>query len=110
MVVERPLKEKPTSLPAPGRGGSALKRLRSSLRAAGAIGPGVKKKKNFNRMPNEAGRNEMREKLKVVREEMNPFEIKTTKVKFDVLGRKVKGVKGRPGVTKQVGDDNVGAI
>ena len=37
----------------------------------------------------------------------NPFELRETKTKHEVIGRTVKGVKGRPGLMKRVGNENV---
>lgn len=51
------------------------------------------------------------DKLASIREEFNPFEVKKTKTKFEVSGReKQKGVTGRPGLSKQVGEDTVGTM
>ncbi|RUP49341.1 nucleolar protein 14 [Jimgerdemannia flammicorona] len=90
---------------------SALKRLKSSLKAAGAIGPGSRastsKKDRKKGKPNDAAnRNDVARKLDAIKHQMNPFEMKTTHTKFDILGRRVKGSVGRPTLTKQVGDDN----
>ncbi|RUS33770.1 Nop14-like family-domain-containing protein, partial [Jimgerdemannia flammicorona] len=91
---------------------SALKRLKSSLKAAGAIGPGSRastsKKDRKKGKPNDAAnRNDVARKLDAIKHQMNPFEMKTTHTKFDILGRRVKGSVGRPTLTKQVGDDNM---
>ena len=94
-----------------GSGGSALKRLRKSLTAAGVVGQQAKasrSKKNRKRgLPTEVGKNSTSDKLSVIRDEFNPFEIKTERTKFDVLNRKVKGTGGKPALNKQVGEENV---
>lgn len=53
------------------------------------------------------GKNSTADKLKVIRDEFNPFEIKQQRTKFDVMGRKVKGVGGKPALNKQIGEENV---
>ncbi|KAI8141258.1 nucleolar protein 14 [Fennellomyces sp. T-0311] len=93
-----------------GSGGSALKRLKKSLSAAGVVGQQSKasrSKKNRKRgLPSEAGKNSTAEKLSVIRDEYNPFEIKSNRTKFDVIGRKVKGTGGKPALNKQIGEEN----
>ncbi|KAF3927367.1 hypothetical protein ABW21_db0204158 [Orbilia brochopaga] len=90
---------------------SQLKRLRESLKNAGVIGQPQKSKKAKKRArQNKSGNDAKLSKeaaLQSIREEFNPFEIKKTKEKFSVTGgRKVKGTVGRPGVSKQIGEDN----
>jgi Nop14-like family len=93
------------------KGGSALKRLKNSLKTAGIIGQTSRastSKKNKKRgNPSEVGKHDRAEKLNLIKGEMNPFEMKVTNTKFEVLGRKVKGAVGKPALTKQVGEDNV---
>jgi nucleolar protein 14 len=93
------------------KGGSALKRLKNSLKTAGIIGQASRastsKKNKKKGNPSEVGKHDRTEKLNLIKGEMNPFEMKVTSTKFDVLGRKVKGVVGKPALTKQVGEDNV---
>lgn len=88
---------------------SQLKRLRASLHAAGVIGN--QKQKNCKKRNGKTGsdaRVNKHVKLQSIREEFNPFEIKTTRVKYDVAGRtKIKGSQGRPGVSKQIGEEAV---
>ncbi|KAK6332832.1 nucleolar complex protein 14 [Orbilia brochopaga] len=90
---------------------SQLKRLRESLKNAGVIGQPQKSKKAKKRArQNKSGNDAKLSKeaaLQSIREEFNPFEIKKTKEKFSVTGgRKVKGTVGRPGISKQAGEDN----
>ncbi|KAJ2963022.1 hypothetical protein NQZ79_g2018 [Umbelopsis isabellina] len=96
--------------PSREKGGSALKRLKNSLKTAGLIGPGSRastSKKNKKRgNPTEVGKHDRADKLSLIKGEMNPFEMKVTNTKFDILGRKVKGAVGKPALTKQVGEDN----
>ena len=94
-----------------GSGGSALKRLKKSLSAAGVVGQQSKasrSKKNRKRgLPSEVGKNSTSEKLSVIRDEYNPFEIKSNNTKFEVIGRKIKGTGGKPALNKQIGEENV---
>ncbi|EWC45217.1 hypothetical protein DRE_05944 [Drechslerella stenobrocha 248] len=90
---------------------SQLKRLRESLKNAGVIGQPQKSKKAKKRARQNKSGNDARlsreAALESIREEFNPFEIKKTKEKFDVVGgRKVKGTVGKPGVSKQIGEEN----
>ena len=79
--------------------------------AAGVVGPQKSKKDKKKAAQNGTtaqGRIEKHVKLQNIREEFNPFELKTNRVKHDVSGRKnVKGAQGRPGLSKQVGEDHV---
>jgi nucleolar protein 14 len=97
---------------------SQLKRLKASLREQGIVGPQKskkQKKKNAQSGVNNEKRVQRTQALNGIREQFNPFEVKTfTKgPKFDVTssrtlsGRVSKGVKGRPGVTKGLGEENV---
>ncbi|KAI9289340.1 nucleolar protein 14 [Umbelopsis sp. AD052] len=92
------------------KGGSALKRLKNSLKTAGIIGQtsraSLSKKDKKRGNPSEVGKHDRAEKLNLIKGEMNPFEMKVTNTKFEVLGRKVKGAVGKPALTKQVGEDN----
>ncbi|RUS21119.1 nucleolar protein 14 [Endogone sp. FLAS-F59071] len=86
---------------------SALKRLKTSLKTAGIVGPSSRastsKKDRKKGNPKHA---DVTRKLDIIKQQLNPFEVKTTRLKFDVLGRRVKGSVGKPGLTKQVGEDN----
>ncbi|CAG8556427.1 17304_t:CDS:10 [Acaulospora colombiana] len=87
-------------------GGSALKRLKTSLKEAGIIGStsrkNVSKRQKKKGNPKEVGKNDTKTKIDHINK-TNPFELKITKTKHDVLGRKVKGVQGRPGLKRQIG-------
>ncbi|KAI7870935.1 nucleolar protein 14 [Spinellus fusiger] len=101
----------PSSVQQPkGSGGSALKRLRNSLRSAGIVGQQSKasrsKKDRKKGIPSEVGKNNADDKLKLIRGEFNPFEIKVNRTKFQVVGRTVKGTSGKPTLSKQIGEDN----
>lgn len=93
-------------------GESQLKRLKASLRAAGITGQ-QKPKKASTKAKQSSGKNNSRldrnVALQSIREEFNPFEVKTTREKHDISGRgRIKGAQGRPGLSKQIGEDNVG--
>ncbi|KAI8971398.1 nucleolar protein 14 [Pilobolus umbonatus] len=93
-----------------GGGGSALKRLKKSLQTAGIIGQTSKasrsKKDRKKGLPTEVGKNKDDRKLNVIRGEFNPFEKKVQNTKFEILGRKMKGVSGKPTLSKQIGEEN----
>ncbi|KAI7887814.1 nucleolar protein 14 [Mucor mucedo] len=93
-----------------GSGGSALKRLKKTLQAAGVVGQTSKasrsKKDRKRGAPTEVGRNDSDKKLSLIRGEFNPFEHKIQKTKFEILGRKMKGTSGKPNLSKQVGEEN----
>ncbi|KAL3419228.1 Nop14-like family protein [Phlyctema vagabunda] len=96
---------------------SQLKRLKASLREQGIVGP-QKSKKQKKQNAQSGANNEKRVQRNValtgIREQFNPFEVKTSArgPKFDVTsnktiaGRVTKSVKGRPGVTKGLGEEN----
>lgn len=97
---------------------SQLKRLKASLREQGIVGPQKSKKQKKQNAQN-GGDKEKRvartTALNGIREQFNPFEVKTFSKppKFEVTsnktisGRISKGVKGRPGVAKGLGEENV---
>ena len=89
-------------------GESQLKRLKARLKANGLIGQtNSKSKKQSKRVPALA-RTDKDEIIRNIREEFNPFEIKTTRQKHaDILGRKVQGATGRPGLSKQTDEEVV---
>lgn len=96
---------------------SQLKRLKSSLRENGIVGPQKSKKQKRQATKNgsfEAGRVQRNTALQHIRERFNPFEIKgPTRDKYDFTsnktlgGRVAKGVVGRPGVTRGLGEEKV---
>lgn len=96
---------------------SQLKRLKSSLRENGIVGPQKSKKQKKQANKDESfkeGRIQRNSALQHIREQFNPFEIKAparNKYEFTnnktVGGRVTKGVVGRPGVTKGLGEEKV---
>ncbi|KAJ1966840.1 nucleolar complex protein 14, partial [Dimargaris verticillata] len=102
-----------------GSNQSALKRMRASLQTAGVLAgsqPRKGSKKYQKRLaklarenPEQLVRNakERHEKLDAISTLYNPFDIKTNKpLKVKAVGRKVKGVRGAPTLSKQVGLEN----
>ncbi|RHZ78671.1 hypothetical protein Glove_158g41 [Diversispora epigaea] len=89
------------------KGGSALKRLKTTLKEVGVIGPtsrsSTSKKQRKRGAPIESGKNDIKTKLNQLNDKINPFEMKVTRMKHDVLGKRVKGVQGRPGLNRQIG-------
>jgi len=93
---------------------SQLKRLKASLRAAGITGQ-QKSKRAAKTQRQSATRSDSRldrnATLQTIREEFNSFEVKVTREKHAVIGRgKVKGAQGRPGLSKQIGEENVRSV
>ena len=94
---------------------SQLKRLKTSLRDQGVVGPQKSKKQK-----KEAGKSGISKDKRIrrdvalqgIREQFNPFEVKVasrgSKFQFANAGtRSSDGVVGRPGVTKGLGEENV---
>lgn len=87
---------------------SQLKRLKASLRTAGITRQQKSKKSAKKSATKNDSRLDRNVALQSIREEFNPFEVKTNRVKHNVLGRGVvKGAQGRPGLSKQIGEENV---
>lgn len=97
---------------------SQLKRLKASLREQGIVGPQQSKKQKKQNSKNGAIKDKRVQRnvaLQGIRDQFNPFEVKAPVRgnKFDVTnsktigGRVTKGVKGRPGVTKGLGEETV---
>jgi nucleolar protein 14 len=98
---------------------SQLKRLKTSLREQGIVGPQKskkQKKQNLQSGANIEKRIQRTAALNGIREKFNPFEFKTLArgPKFDVTSNRTvgggvgKGGKARPGVTKGLGEETVG--
>lgn len=99
---------------------SQLKRLKASLREQGIVGPQKSKKQKKQIAQNSSNNNDKRVNrnaaLTGIREQFNPFEVKSSArgPKFDVTsnktmsGRITKSVKGRPGMKKGLGEEAVG--
>lgn len=99
--------------------GSQLKRLKSSLREQGIVGPQKSKKQRRQLAQDERARNEKRLQrgvvLEGIREQFNPFDLKHAArgPKFDVTtnkpptARAAKGILGNPGQAKAASEERV---
>ncbi|KAI0508376.1 nucleolar protein 14 [Xylaria bambusicola] len=94
--------------------GSQLKRLKASLREQGVIGPQQSKKQRRKAAQNgKVNTNKRAAALENIRDEFNPFDFKHNArgPKFQVtsnrptLGDAAKGITGRPGDAKAVGEE-----
>lgn len=95
---------------------SQLKRLKTSLREQGVVGPQKSKKQRKQASKNgtlKDSRVQRNAALQGIREQFNPFEVKApsrSKHEFvsnrTVGGRVEKGAISRPGVTKSLGEEN----
>jgi nucleolar protein 14 len=89
---------------------SQLSQLKSALNSAGLRGqpPQSKKRKRTGRAEDtEREKKAKAARLEDIRRKLNPFDEKATKLKHDVLGRKLKGVVGKPAKSKQTGIEQV---
>jgi nucleolar protein 14 len=85
--------------------GSQLSQLKSALSQAGITPQRGKKRKRSNALDPE--KEKMASKLSGIHQKLNPFDVKVTKLKHDVGGRKLKGVTGRPARSKEAGLEQV---
>ncbi|KAF9514135.1 hypothetical protein BS47DRAFT_1343462 [Hydnum rufescens UP504] len=89
--------------------GSQLTQLKSALSQAGLSrqsqpgGSGKKRKRTVAVRDSAAEKEKKVHKLDEINRKLNPFDVKVTKLKHDVGGRNVKGVVGRPALSKQAG-------
>jgi nucleolar protein 14 len=93
-------------------GGSQLKQLKAAISSSGINQKPSNSKKRKRGAHSEGDavlehREKRTEKLKAIHEKFNPFDIKVEKLKHDVGGRKVKGVMGKPSLSKQAGLEQV---
>jgi hypothetical protein len=88
--------------------GSQLTQLKSALSQAGVTHQpqnGQKKRKRAGYVDHD--KEKKAAKLNEIHQKLNPFDVKVTKLKHDVGGRKLKGVTGRPAKSKQAGLEQV---
>ena len=100
--------------------GSQLTQLKSSLSQAGLSrqsAPSSSNSKKRKRSGGSSGANgsvtekqDKARKLEEISRKLNPFDVKVTKLKMDVGGRKVKGVVGRPAASRQEGLEKVSSL
>ncbi|KAJ1308377.1 hypothetical protein OPQ81_004083 [Rhizoctonia solani] len=84
---------------------SQLKQLKSALSSAG-LNRNSQSQKNKKKRTGEGTAIEKAKKaakLEAIQRRLNPFDERVTRVKHDVGGRKLKGVVGRPAVSRQAG-------
>ncbi|TFK43882.1 nucleolar protein 14 [Crucibulum laeve] len=82
--------------------GSQLTQLKAALSQAGVTG-NQNGKKRKRTAPLEKEKEKRAAKLEEIHRRLNPFDVKVTKLKHDVGGRKLKGVTGKPAKAKQAG-------
>ena len=82
--------------------GSQLKRFKESL--SSIVKPGKPKRSRKQVSQKDPDRTD---KLKRIEEQFNVFDTKFTRSKHEVFGRKVKGKVGKPGASKEAGEQLV---
>ena len=87
--------------------GSQLSQLKSALSQAGLSKQPQNGKKRKRSVLDEKEKERKSAKLREIQQKMNPFDVKVTKVKHDVGGRKIIGTTGRPAQSKQAGIEQV---
>ena len=87
--------------------GSQLKQLKSALQQAGLTQQPQAGKKRKRAAPTERDKEKKAARLQDIQQKLNPFDVKVTKVKHDVGGRKITGTTGRPAQSKQAGIEQV---
>ncbi|TFY55351.1 hypothetical protein EVJ58_g8307 [Rhodofomes roseus] len=83
--------------------GSQLSQLKAALNQAGLSRPQQNGKKRKRTVMDEKDKEKKATKLNEIHQKMNPFDVKVTKLKHDVGGRKIIGTVGRPAQSKQAG-------
>lgn len=86
--------------------GSQLSQLKAALSHAGVTGPPNSKKRK-RAVSTEKDKEKKAAKLDEIQKRLNPFDVKVTKLKHDVGGRRLKGITGRPAQSKQAGLEQV---
>jgi nucleolar protein 14 len=86
--------------------GSQLSQLKSALSQAG-ISKTQNGKKRKRSHSIDQDKIKKAAKLQEIHKKLNPFDVKVTKLKHDVGGRKIKGSKGQPAQSKQAGIQQV---
>jgi nucleolar protein 14 len=87
--------------------GSQLSQLKSALSQAGISKAPQNGKKRKRSGSIDQDKIKKAAKLQEIHKKLNPFDIKVTKLKHDVGGRKIKGSKGQPAQSKQAGIQQV---
>ena len=84
--------------------GSQLAQLKAALSQAGVTSQS-KKRKRFDTPGQD--KEKRAAQLDEIQRRLNPFDVKVTKLKHDVVGRKLKGIRGNPARSKQAGIEQV---
>jgi nucleolar protein 14 len=87
--------------------GSQLTQLKSALSKAGVTGNQQNGKKRKRSGAVEKDKDKKAAKLQEIHQRLNPFDLKVTKLKHDIGGRKLKGTTGKPAQSKQAGIEQV---
>jgi Nop14-like family len=88
--------------------GSQLSQLKSALSQAGLSKQSQQPRRKRGRAQNEEKDNAKRAaRLLEIQQKLNPFDVKVTKLKHEVGGRKLRGVSGKPAQSKQAGIEAV---
>ncbi|KIJ69877.1 hypothetical protein HYDPIDRAFT_23036 [Hydnomerulius pinastri MD-312] len=83
--------------------GSQLSQLKSALSQAGINKHSQKGQKRKPSSSVDHDKVKKAAKLREIQHKLNPFDVKVTKLKHDVGGRRIKGTTGRPAQSKQAG-------
>lgn len=86
--------------------GSQLSQLKAALSQAG-IGKNQGKKRKRSAVPTEKDKAKKAARLNEIHRKLNPFDVKVTRLKHDVGGRKIKGVVGKPAQSRMAGIEQV---
>lgn len=89
--------------------GSQLSQLKSALAQAGISKASQHGKKRKRSGSVDQDKIKKAAKLQEIHQKLNPFDVKVTKLKHDIGGRKIKGTKGQPAHSKQAGIQQVRA-
>lgn len=84
------------------QGGSQLAQLKTALHSTGISregGSNARKRKRGS----DTSQQQRAARIEEITSKLNPFDLKVTKPKHDIAGKKVKGVMGRPAASKQMG-------
>lgn len=86
--------------------GSQLSQLKAALSHAGITGQNNSRKRKRS-VALEKDKEKRAVQLDEIQRRLNPFDVKVTKLKHYVGGRKLKGVTGKPAQSKQAGIEQV---
>ncbi len=90
--------------------GSQLSQLKSALSQAGISRQSQPARKRRRAQNEEKDNVKRAARLSDIQQKLNPFDVKVTKLKHDVGGRKLRGVSGKPAQSKQAGIEAVSCV